>query len=32
MRHVLHNDRDKPIHTASNLCRRLVFKKGVYNE
>ena len=31
MRHVLHNDRDKPIHTARNLCRRLIFKKGVSN-
>ena len=29
MRHVLHNDRDKPIHTAKNLCKRLIFKKGV---
>lgn len=31
MRNILHNDKDKPIHTARNLCKRLIFKKGVSN-
>lgn len=31
MRHVLHNDNNKPIHTARNLCKRLIFTKGASN-
>ena len=31
VRHVLHNENGKPVHTAKNLCKKLIFKKGVSN-
>lgn len=29
--HTIHNERNKPIHTTTNVCKTLIFKKGENN-